>query len=339
MLEKEQANIEERMENMVIEPIAEKQTNSLRQQTQSFCSLCSNDNRKTPIVTDPISGEMICQNCGQVVSGKELQTSPEWRVVDIDEGERNRLRVGMPRSLARHDMGLATRIGSMDKDAQGHPLDSAMCSRMERLRTWDSRLYADSPDYKNLQPAFSRLLLLKDKLGLSDAIVEKTAYIYRKAQQKGLVRGRTISAFIAAALYGVLKEMGVSRTLNEISENSNVKRKEIGKAYRLIVFQMDLKAPAIDPTKYIAKVANKANLCEKTKRQAIDIMYDLAKRGITTGKDPSSLAATVLYLASRNTGEKVTQKDLAEASGKSEVTLRMRLKELKKQFLFTKGRA
>ncbi len=100
----------------------------------------------------------------------------------------------------------------------------------------------------------------------------------------------------------------------------------------MIVFQLDLKLRPIDPMKYIAKVANKAKLSEKTKRQAIDIMYDLAKRGITAGKDPSSLAATVLYLASRYTGETVTQKDLAEASGKSEVTLRMRLKDLKRQY-------
>jgi len=91
------------------------------------------------------------------------------------------------------------------------------------------------------------------------------------------------------------------------------------------------------PTKYIAKVANKANLSEKTKRQAMDIMYDLVKSGIIAGKDPSGLAATVLYMASRNTGETVTQKDLAQASGKSEVTLRMRLKDLKKQYLSTKG--
>lgn len=317
----------------MIEPIAEKQTDRMKQHTEITCSLCKNNNSKTLIVSDPISGEMICQNCGQVVSGRELQTSPEWLVVDTNERVRNRIRAGRPRSLARHDMGLATRIGSMDKDARGHPLDSAVCSRMERLRRWDARVYADSPDYKNLQPAFSKLQILKDKLGLS--VVEKTAYIYRKAQERGLVRGRTISAFISAALYGVLKEMGVSRTLNEISEISNIKRKELAKAYRLIVFQLDLKAPVIDPMKYIAKVANTASISEKTKRQAIDIMFDLTKRGITAGKDPSSLAATVLYLASRNTGENLTQKTLAEASGKSEVTVRIRLKDLKEQCLFT----
>lgn len=319
-------------QTMVLEPISEKQSNIKQQCTEIFCSLCSNRNNERRIVTDPISGEIICQNCGQVVSGKELLASPEWRVADADEREHSRIRAGMPRSLARHDMGLATKIGPMDKDARGHPLDTDMSSRMERLRTWDARVHADSLNYKNLQPAFSKLLTLKDKLGLSDAVVEKTAYIYRKAQEKGLVQGRTISAVIAAALYGVIKEMGVSRTLNEISEASNIKRKELAKAYRLIVFQLDLKLPPIDPMKYIAKVANKAKLSEKTKRQAIDIMYDLAKRGITAGKDPSSLAATVLYLASRYTGETVTQKDLAEASGKSEVTLRMRLKDLKRQY-------
>lgn len=318
----------------MLEPVAEKQSNLKEERTETICSLCSGSSNGTRIITDPISGEIICQNCGQVVSGKELQTSQEWRVVDPEESERWRIRVGMPRSLSRHDMGLATRIGPKDKDSRGNPLDTAMSSRMGRLRTWDARVYADNPKYKNLQPAFSKLLVLKDKLGLSDAVVEKTAYIYRKAQEKGLVQGRTISAVIAAAVYGVLKEMGASRTLDEISEISNVKRKELAKAYRLIVFRLDLKVPAIDPTKYIAKVANKANLSEKTKRRAIDIMYHLAKSGITTGKDPSSLAATVLYVASRNTGETVTQKALAQASGKSEVTLRMRLKDLKKQYLF-----
>src|SRR6266571_4166375 len=229
-------------------------------------------------------------------------------------------------------MGLSTIIGKENVDATKNKIEPSMLSAFRRLRTWDFRTQVRSSTDKTLRLAFDELYSLKDKLGLSDAVVEKTAYIYRKAQEKGLVQGRTISAVIAAALYGVLKEMGVSRTLNEISEVTNIKRKELAKAYRLIVFQLDLKLPAIDPMMYIAKVANKANLSEKTKRQAIDIMYDLRKRGITAGKDPSSLAATVLYLASHNTRESVTQKDLAEASGKSEVTLRMRLKDLKRQY-------
>ena len=88
---------------------------------------------------------------------------------------------------------------------------------------------------------------------------------------------------------------------------------------------------------HIAKVANKANISERTKRRAINLMYSLIKKGITIGKDPSGLAATALYLASKDTGENINQKDLAAASGKSEVTIRMQLRELKKCYSMGKG--
>jgi transcription initiation factor TFIIB len=137
---------------------------------------------------------------------------------------------------------------------------------------------------------------------------------------------------IAAAIYGSLREMGASRTLSEISELSNVKRKELAKAFRVLVFKLDFKVPAADPIKHIAKVANKANITERAKRHAVNIMYSLIKKGITVGKDPSSLAATALYLASRDTNENITQKDLAAASRKSEVTIRLQLREIKKSY-------
>ena len=80
-------------------------------------------------------------------------------------------------SLARHDRGLTTVIGRSDKDASGQKIDNSIRSTFERLRRWDSRIPVNSSTDRNLSKAFSQLHLLKDKLGLSDAIVEKTAYI------------------------------------------------------------------------------------------------------------------------------------------------------------------
>ena len=87
-------------------------------------------------------------------------------------------------------MGLYTIIGQTDKDAKGQKLDASIRSTMGRLRTWDYRTQAYTSTDRNLSQAFDELDRLKDKLGLSDAAVEKTAYIYRKTQEKGLVRGR-----------------------------------------------------------------------------------------------------------------------------------------------------
>ncbi len=69
-----------------------------------------------------------------------------------------------------------------------------MHSTMRRLRTWDFRIQTYTSTDRNFRLAFNELGVLKHKLGLSHAIIEKTAYIYRKAQERGLVRGRSISA-------------------------------------------------------------------------------------------------------------------------------------------------
>jgi transcription initiation factor TFIIB len=45
------------------------------------------------------------------------------------------------------------------------------------------------------------------------------------------------------------------------------------------------------------------------------------------------LAAAVLYLASLNTGENITQANIADAAGVTEVTIRNRVKDLKRQVL------
>jgi transcription initiation factor TFIIB len=122
--------------------------------------------------------------------------------------------------------------------------------------------------------------------------------------------------------------MGISRTLKDIAAYSDVKFKEVAKSYRLLCIELDLKVPIIDPMKYIAKVANKANLSEKTKRQAAEIMNNVTKREISTGKNPMGLAASVLYMSSMKTGENITQGDLSDAAGVTEVTLRNRYKDL-----------
>ena len=149
------------------------------------------------IITDSESGEIICVKCGRVISDKLQEIGPEWRTFSTDETEAM-TRTGIPQSLARHDMGLSTIIGRTDRDASGNKLDAAMRTRMNRLATWDMRSQLHTPKDRSLRQAFFQLDVLKDKLGLSDSIVEKTAYIYRKAQSRKLTRGRTVSGVLAA---------------------------------------------------------------------------------------------------------------------------------------------
>jgi len=292
-------------------------------QTSILCSACKNDRP----ITDPESGELVCSCCGLVFSDKAAESKAEWRNFDFEKNDR--IRTGSPASLAYHDMGLATIIGKTNSDSSGHKLDSSMLSTIQRLRTWDFRTQARTSADRNLMRAFNELDRVKDKLGLTDAIIEKTAYIYRKAQEKQLVRGRSITSILSAAIYIACREMSASRSFSEVIAITTVKRKNITRSYRLLVSALDIKMPLVDPMKCVAKIANKAKLSEKTKRMALIMMTDLTRKEISAGKGPMGLAATVLYLSCLTNGEHVTQNEIAEAAGVTEVTIRNRVKDLK----------
>jgi transcription initiation factor TFIIB len=285
------------------------------------------------VVADPDSGELIDKDTGEVISDKTLSQEKEWRSFDIEEGK-NRARVGVPTSLAFHDMGLSTMIGKEATDASGNPIDAATRMRMGRLRIWNSRSQIHSPMERNLQHAFTLLSKIKDRLGLPDYVTEKAAYVYRKAQERGLIRGDTIGSVLAASIYVAARQSGVLRTLDDISEISDIKPGEVARSYRRIVSELDIKVPLIDPTKYITKVANNLNFNEKIKRKALELMEQAQRKNIVVGKDPVGMAASILYLVSLAEGQRNlrrTQTEIAKAAGVTEVTIRNRSKELRKK--------
>lgn len=297
-------------------------------QISVVCSICNKDRM---VITEPESGEIICSACGAVMLERIQEDLPEWRAFNLEEAN-DRSRTGAPFSLALHDMGLFTIIGKSNKDARGKMLNSSAVLAVKRLRIWDARTQFCTSSGKSLKHAFDELNNLKDKLGLSEAIIEKAAYIYRKALDKGLTRGRTRSSIILGSIYIACRELQTPRTLNDIAAVSNAKRNDLARTYRLLLIELDLKVPLIDPLKYVIKIGSRLNLSEKTKRKAIKILNDTIKTELSAGKAPLGLAATAICLACRITGENRSQVDIANASGVTDVTIRNRYKDMKNFF-------
>ena len=283
---------------------------------------------KQRMVTDDNTGEIFCSTCGFVINDKLTDTGAEWRSFANDET--NRARSGAGTSLTMHDMGLSTIIGTVNKDSTGKPLSASMKSSIERLRTWDSRTQAHSSADRNLRQALNEMDKLKDKLALADAVIEKAAYIYRKAMEKKLVRGRSIHGLVAACLYAACRNTETPRTLDDVAKSINIRRKDVARCYRLIFRELELKMPVVDPVKGVSRIASIAELSEKTKRKAILILEKAKKLGIVAGKDPMGIAAAALYLACISSGEVKSQKDISIASGVTEVTIRNRCTGLRK---------
>ena len=89
--------------------------------------------------------------------------------------------------------------------------------------------------------------------------------------------------------------------------------------------------PVADSLTYVSKIAEKNRITGRTQGTAITILADAKRKRFAAGKDPMGLAAAALYIACLLNNERVTQKDIAEAAGVTEVTVRNRYKALKKQ--------
>jgi len=280
------------------------------------------------IVTDQNTGELFCSKCGLVITDKITDTGAEWRSFSSDEG--NKARTGAGTSIRMHDMGLSTVIGTVNKDATGKPLSASVKSSIERLRTWDSRSQANSSADRNLRQALNEMDKLKDKLALTDAVIEKAAYIYRKAMERKLVRGRSIQGLVAACLYASCRNTETPRTLDDISQGINIRRKDVARCYRLLFRELELKMPVVDPIKGVSRIASTAGLSEKCKRNSIEMLKKAKKLGGVAGKDPMGIAAAALYLSCISIGESKSQKEISQASGVTEVTIRNRCAGLRK---------
>lgn len=273
-----------------------------------------------PLVTDNDTGEILCSRCGQVLIEKIDSMGTELRSFDLEQFN-EKSRTGAKSSLAIHDMGLATSIGSQDKDASGNSLSGYMKNTFNRLRIWDSRSKSKGND-SNLRQAFVLLDTIKSQLSLPDNVVEETAYIYRKASALKLTRGRGISSILYAALYAACRMTVTPRTLRDIAKAGNIRKGDLATAYRTLVQNLDLKLEPYDPVEFVTKICSMIDVSESTRRNALNLLSKAEYAGFSIGKNPMSLVAAAVYLATCATNEKKTQVDIAKVCGVSNVSVR-----------------
>ena len=296
--------------------------------TNDYDVKCQLDTCKTyPAITDFERGEVVCGGCGLIL----LQNMENLSYENNGHTQEEFLkltRVGPASSLAMHDKGLSTIIGS-NKDSSGNNLSNRTKLEFNRLRTWDQR--SKSRKTATLSKAFTLLNGMKTKLGIPDSTVENAAYIYRKIVNAKLTRGRTMASLISASLYAACRENNIPRTLDDIAIAGNVERRIPSRDLRTIVNRLGMNLNQYDTASFISKISNNMNLSEKTKRDAFTILKKCEEKQITAGKHPVAQAAASLYISCRLNGEKISQKKFSIESGISDVTIRNRTILIKKK--------
>lgn len=287
-----------------------------------------NDCKKISLITDLATGEIACSCCGAVISEKSVDTGNEYSGITREEYLSN-ARTGQKISLKMADMGLSTLIESQDRDSTGKALSSENRRVFYRLRMWD-RNSRSANTKKSYQKAFILLDAIRTKLALPEPVVEETAYLFRKIISKKILSGRSTAIILCATVYIACRTTSTPRTIQDVADAGNVKRKNLQRIYRFLVKEMDIYPEVYSPIEFVTRLSNAIKTTEKTRRDALIILEKSQRNGISTSKNPMAMAAAI-HISIANNQEKISQLRIAEVSGISAVTIRDRAKEIKEK--------
>jgi transcription initiation factor TFIIB len=261
--------------------------------------------------------EVVCGSCGYVVD-TVVDQGPERRNFSPEESI-GHARTGAPNTLLLHDLGIGSSIISNSRDPD-------KWLQVNSLRKWQSRVRVAGE--KNLAVALSEISRLASRLSLPKNVAETASVLYRRALKKHMIRGRTITSFVAAAIYLGCREAGICRSISEIADAAGEREELVARYYRFIVRSTEAKVPPTSHHAYASLYANKLALSGKTYQVAVKVLKAAEEARLTVGRGPRGTASAAVYVASVLANERITQRNIAEVAGVTEVTIRNRYKEM-----------
>ena len=260
-------------------------------------------------------GEIVCSDCGLVIQERSVDLSHSDKRAYTSQEKNQREHTGAPISSLLPDIGLTTvidRKGIKDPD-------------LKRAVKWNTRITWEK---RNILIATTELKRICSNLNLPNHIKLEAIKLYKDAFKKKLLRGRSINSMIAASIYLAIRLKRIPRTLQEILDESSESEKDIRRCYRVLIREFNIKSPNTNPSDLIPTYIATLKLDPNIEINSTKIVNAYSERFSTSGKDPKGIVAGAIYLACRMKGLELTQKDIAEVVGVTEVTLRSRYKEL-----------
>ncbi len=213
-----------------------------------------------------------------------------------------------------------------NRDSRGNPIPVREREKFYRMRRLQRHSGHSRPGERSLPDTMIALDRVASVLGLPRALKEQAGFLCKKAVKKGLLRGRKISGVVAAAVYASCRMGGVPRTLEELHLATGVRKKEIGKAYHILLRELGLRVPPANPVDYVSRFCSELGLGTNVQRQARKILREMDDADGSLSLSPVGTSAAAIYLAALSCGDRRPQKLVAKVAGVSEVTLRNRFR-------------
>ena len=324
----------------------------MEKSSKKFCNISENVHCGR-IITDEYAGEVICDKCGTVLQEKTWSYMQEPTKNDHYSESSSQIMTANTNYI-----GSSTTIGNAKsfgiRDHIGKTIPKTMQDSLIRLYNSGNIQRTSAKRSPSITTGVVKLDGLVHKLHLSENVCRETVALYKRAHAARIVSGRSIIGVVSACLYYSCKKLGIPRSMAEICDAANIKKNVLFSCYRKIVDSMELYCSekecdedgnsnsgnkrghhAKDDYDYdnsiakqrhircIPKIISKLGLSQRISRQAASFIL-LQDDFSLSGRNPNAVAATAIYLACNNDKKHngISQREIAEASGITEVSIR-----------------
>ena len=194
---------------------------------------------------------------------------------------------------------------------------------------------------------------MSDAIGLPKVVSDIAKQLYKKIEDSKQLKGKSIQSIIAACIFIACRKALVPRTFKEICALTKVPKNEIGRVYKTIekLLVSDAQATAIanggempsnNPTAaprnpselqytptastnasdLMIRFCNRLQLSASIQATCVELAKRMADAGTLAGRSPISIAAAGIFFVSWLMGKGKSAKDVGEAAGVSEGTVR-----------------
>lgn len=273
-------------------------------------------------------GDIVCGSCGLVLSDRVVDTRSEWRTFsNDDQNGDDPSRVGDAGNPLFDSEDLSTTISYVpDNTKVGRELNRAQ-----------SKSLVDKKD-NALAAAYVKISQMCDGYQLPKIVLDGAKEVYKLVYDEKPLRGKSQESIMAASIFIGCRKANVARSFKEIWALTNVPRKEIGKVFKImdkIIREKNAASPnaayytqdSIQTTQtsaedLIRRFCSHLGVNAQVTNGAEYIARRCKEVGVLAGRSPTTIAATVIYMASLVFGIDLPPSKISDKTGVSDGTIK-----------------
>lgn len=213
-------------------------------------------------------------------------------------------------------------------DDQDQPLSQPTPeTKTEKKResiSWSDYYTVSGSTEKQVAEAYEELEDIADDFGVSPTIRETAAEIYAEAAIDNITDGRSTRPVVAAAVVLATRCEGEPRPVGWAAESADVDEGSLAHFLRVLLKELGRPITVSHASEYVSFIGREVGIRRQQSERAERLTEMVTSEMNTAGRNPVGFAAAAVYLV---TDSKVTMRMVAQTSGITKETVRVRLLE------------